>query len=96
MSDVNVTVSTTATVNATVTNAIPINVSLVGAQAQGTYDHSQLQNLDYAHANHTGFQPTLVSGTNIKTINGASVLGNGDLPVTADLWTKRMFLNGTG
>lgn len=30
-----------------------------------------------------GKQDTLVSGTNIKTINGSSVLGSGDLPVTA-------------
>jgi hypothetical protein len=29
----------------------------------------------------TGVQPTLVSGTNIKTINGGSVLGSGDLAV---------------
>lgn len=29
-----------------------------------------------------GIQPTLVSSTNIKTINGASVLGSGDLTVT--------------
>ena len=29
-----------------------------------------------------GIQPTLVSGTNIKTINGASVLGSGNLVVT--------------
>ena len=29
----------------------------------------------------TKFQPILVSGTNIKTINGNSLLGSGDLPV---------------
>jgi hypothetical protein len=29
----------------------------------------------------TTLQPTLVSGTNIKTINGASLLGSGDIPV---------------
>jgi hypothetical protein len=29
----------------------------------------------------SGLQPTLVSGTNIKTINGSSVLGSGDLVV---------------
>jgi hypothetical protein len=31
----------------------------------------------------SGKQNTLVSGTNIKTINGASVLGSGDIPVSA-------------
>ncbi len=34
-----------------------------------------------------GAQPTLVSGTNIKTINGASVLGAGDLTVTGGALT---------
>ena len=29
-----------------------------------------------------GLQPTLVSGTNIKTINGSSVLGSGDLTIS--------------
>lgn len=33
-------------------------------------------------AGRAGKQDTLVSGTNIKTINGASVLGEGDLTVT--------------
>jgi hypothetical protein len=32
-------------------------------------------------------QPTLVSGTNIKTINGGSVLGSGDLAVGGGAWT---------
>lgn len=35
-----------------------------------------------------GGQPELVSGTNIKTINGSSVLGSGDLVVSGtDPWT---------
>jgi hypothetical protein len=33
----------------------------------------------------TGVQPTLVSGTNIKTINGSNVLGSGDLTVGASI-----------
>lgn len=32
---------------------------------------------------HDGYQATLVSGTNIRTINGESILGRGDLEVTA-------------
>ena len=39
--------------------------------------------IDYANNTLTGVQPTLVSGTNIKTINGTSVLGSGDLTVSA-------------
>lgn len=30
---------------------------------------------------HSGYQPTLVSGTNIKTVNGQSLLGSGDLTI---------------
>lgn len=38
-----------------------------------------------------GKQATLVSATNIKTINGASVLGSGDLVVGASLTTAQAF-----
>ena len=34
-------------------------------------------------ASDVGAQPTLVSGTNIKTINGTSILGSGDLTINA-------------
>jgi hypothetical protein len=36
-------------------------------------------NLDYANSGHIGFQPTLVSGTSIKTINNTSLLGSGNI-----------------
>ena len=36
---------------------------------------------DHIHPTDTSRQAVLVSGTNIKTINGASILGSGDLPV---------------
>jgi hypothetical protein len=36
-------------------------------------------NLDYANSGHTGFQPTLVSGTSIKTVNNISLLGSGNI-----------------
>jgi hypothetical protein len=36
----------------------------------------------YASNTLTGVQPTLASGTNIKTINGATVLGAGDIAIT--------------
>lgn len=49
----------------------------------GTTDHTELTHLDYASSGHTGFQPTLVSGTNIKTINSTSLLGSGDLAISA-------------
>jgi len=44
----------------------------------------------------SGKQNTLVSGTNIKTINGSSVLGSGDLAVTAVTdWTQVFDDSGT-
>jgi hypothetical protein len=49
----------------------------------GTTDSQTLTNKTINIANNTltGVQSTLVSGTNIKTINGSSVLGSGDLTV---------------
>lgn len=43
-----------------------------------------LTNKTISYANNTldGVQPTLVSGTNIKTVNGVSVLGAGDIAIT--------------
>jgi hypothetical protein len=55
------------------------NVNVTGSG--GISDHALLTHLDYASAGHTGFQPTLVSGTSIKTINGTTLLGSGDLTI---------------
>lgn len=38
-----------------------------------------------AYVPSSGYQPLLVSGTNIKTVNGQSLLGSGDLPVSGGL-----------
>ena len=64
------------TSNGTTWSSTAPAVTLAGAET--------LTNKTIAYANNTltGVQPTLVSGTNIKTINGASVLGSGDLAVT--------------
>jgi len=43
----------------------------------------------------SGYQATLVSGTNIKTINGSSVLGSGDLTVSGTDPTKLPLSGGT-
>lgn len=58
-----------------------INAAVGGASA----NHSALSQLDYASAGHTGFQPTLVSGTNIKTINSTTVLGSGNFSLEPTL-----------
>jgi hypothetical protein len=44
----------------------------------------------------TGVQPTLVSGTNIKTINGGSVLGSGDLVIASGGMTLLATLTPNG
>lgn len=38
--------------------------------------------INAAHLDLTGYQPLLVSGTNIKTINGISLLGSGNINIT--------------
>jgi hypothetical protein len=43
----------------------------------------------------TGFQETLVSGTNIKTINSTSLLGSGDIEISVSDATKLPLAGGT-
>ncbi len=50
-----------------------------GTAAAGT--SSSYARADHVHPTDTSRQATLVSGTNIKTINGTSLLGSGDLAV---------------
>ncbi len=38
--------------------------------------------IDYASNTLTGVQPTLVSGTSLKTVNGTSLLGSGDVTIS--------------
>lgn len=53
----------------------------------GTTDVQTLTNKTIAYADNTlsGVQPALVPGTNIKTVNGTSLLGSGDLVVGGSL-----------
>lgn len=60
---------------------VPIEQEEVIVNVGGTKDHARLTHLDYERSGHTGFQPTLESGTNIKTINGNSILGSGNLDI---------------
>jgi hypothetical protein len=75
---------TTLTGDGTATN--PLSVANDGHTHDGRY---------YTEAEITAFlaskQATLVSGTNIKTINGASVLGSGDLSVSATVDWSQVF-----
>lgn len=62
-----------------VTSAITFNTS-GGAAAGTTYNGSVARTIDYSTV---GAQATLVSGTNIKTINSTSLLGSGDIAISA-------------
>ena len=57
------------------------------ANASHTHAISDITNLQ---STLNGKQATLVSGTNIKTINGTSILGGGDIPVVASLAEKSL------
>lgn len=70
--------------------------SLVGTTATQTLTNKTIAIADNTL---TGVQATLVSGTNIKTINGESVLGSGDLVVTAPIADNHVIVttgNGYG
>lgn len=49
---------------------------------------------DHVHPTDTSRQATLVSGTNIKTINGTSILGSGDLTVGGSTVFYQEYGNG--
>lgn len=80
VTSVSIATGTTGTnVNATgtVTTAGTLTVNIPTASATNT---GKLSNTDWSTFN--AKQAALVSGTNIKTINGSSVLGSGDLTVS--------------
>lgn len=64
----------------TVPSAATANPLMDGTAAVGS--SAKYAKEDHVHPTDTSRQATLVSGTNIKTINGNSLLGSGDLPVS--------------
>jgi hypothetical protein len=71
------TSGTNVNASGTVTTAGTLTVNIPTANATNT---GKLSNTDWSTFNNK--QAALVSGTNIKTINGSSVLGSGDLTVS--------------
>ena len=63
-------------VNSTTTPVITLNVPTASAVNRGA-----LSSVDWSTFN--GKQALLISGTNIKTINGTSLLGSGNLSISA-------------
>jgi len=55
----------------------------IAEQGVGTYDSKSITGLNIVDRAQQGMQPELISGTNIKTINGSSILGSGDLTVNS-------------
>jgi hypothetical protein len=87
------TVSTGAVLADGVVNASEIgNLTLpTGGDIVGTTATQTLTNKTIAIADNTltGVQAALVSGTSIKTINGATVLGSGNLEVGGSTFTSK-------
>lgn len=75
----------------TVPSASSTAPSMDGTAAVGTA--TTYARADHVHPTDTSRQATLVSGTNIKTINGTSILGGGNIS-TAELPTVTASDNG--
>lgn len=61
--------------------ATATDIKMNGTQAVGVL--TTFPRADHVHPTDTSRQATLVSGTNIKTINGTTLLGSGDLSIPA-------------
>lgn len=67
------------------TGVVVLDASDVGADVSGAAATAQSNAEAYVDSGLATKQNTLVSGTNIKTINSSSILGSGDLVVTGDV-----------
>ena len=56
----------------------------------GTSDHALLQHLNYSQSGHTGFQPTLQSGTDIKYLSSGDSAGDTDEAILGSGVTTRL------
>lgn len=77
---------------ATVPEPSSTTPAMDGTAAAGTA--TTYARADHVHPTDTSRQATLVSGTNIKTINGTSILGSGDLTVGGSTVFYREYGNG--
>lgn len=59
-----------------VTKPVSVNPTTASVRANFAFAKDEIETLQ------TGKQDTLVSGTNIKTVNGTSILGSGDIAVS--------------
>lgn len=70
------------------------NIKMDGTASVGSLD--TIARADHVHPSDTSKQDSLVSGTNIKTLNGNSILGSGDLLIsTYQTFPNSWTTNGT-
>ncbi len=81
---VNTTYSAMTSAEATAGTATTARLITPARLKEGVEAHAPVQSVNGSTGDVT-VQPTLVSGTNIKTINNESILGSGDLTVTANI-----------
>lgn len=84
------TTSTQTLTNKTIAFADNTLTGVAGTTATQTLTNKTIA---FADNTLTGVQPTLVSGSNIKTINGASVLGSGDVVIAGFTNGKALFFS---
>ena len=78
----------TKTINGTTTDVVTVTTlkSALGSMpASDVYSWAKASTKPTYTASEVGAQPTLVSGTNIKTINNQSLLGSGDISISGDV-----------
>ena len=70
----------------------------IAEETMGGFESKSITGHEILATARTGMQPELVSGTNIKTINGDSLLGSGDLSVNTgvSLIAKKTMVTHTG
>jgi hypothetical protein len=70
----------------------------IAEETMGGFESKSITGHEILATARTGMQPELVSGTNIKTINGGSLLGSGDLSVNTgvSLISKKTMVTHTG
>ena len=70
----------------------------IAEETMGGFESKSITGHEILATARTGMQPELVSGTNIKTINGGSLLGSGDLSVNTgvSLIAKKTMVTNVG
>ena len=78
----------TKTINGATTDVVTVaalKTALGSMPASDVYSWAKASTKPTYTASEVGAQPTLVSGTNIKTINSQSLLGSGDISISSDV-----------